>query len=83
MSFEISDGLKKGASAPQRTLKLAYFSESVETIIRSINLDFLQAEIDQSSNVLPPRSLIFLFSMPFDPDRAGINATILIIDLYS
>jgi hypothetical protein len=44
-------------------------------MVRSIKRDFLQAAMDHSMSGRPPSKRVFLSGTPFEPDRAGIKAT--------
>ena len=69
-----SAGRKNGTSAPYLNEISAISEESVETITRSILLLLNACSIDQAINGFPANSLIFLFTTPFEPDLAKINA---------
>ena len=76
-SWEISGGLKKGTSKPYVKAISAYFGESVDNIILSINFDCLAAIILKDKSGCPLSGFMFLSTNPFDPERAGITASIL------
>ena len=75
MSPEIFFGLKITLVAPYFFAIFSYFFESVETIISLINFDLIHDSIDQANKGFPLSSLIFLSLMLFEPDLAGIKAT--------